>query len=449
MAEASGIGEDVRVECTETSSVLRSIRVKVDADRVRKAFDSAYGELGKTANLKGFRRGKVPRSVLERVYGSTMPDQIERVLVSETLAGAIETADVRPVSEPDIDAERPAQGSDFCYTAHVEVKPEIELPDLGQVEGRKPIVLVGDDEVDAELEKLRANATKFVEEPEAAVAVEGHSLTLNFVGRIDGEVFQGGSAEGVDLELGTGAMIPGFEDQLLGAKAGEERQIEVTFPEDYGPEELNGKAAVFDCDVVAIRRKELPDLDDEFAKDLGDCDSLEALRAKLRDDLETTRNKSAAYALSRSLMESLVGLCAFEVPPGVVQGQLESQLRSMHQQFQGRVPEDVLQEQLRRMQEEGRPMAEQRVRELLLVDAIATEQGMDVSPEEVDERLAEMAGAQQMDAEQMRKLAEAQGWLAAVEQEVRERKVHGYLAEQGKIVDVEPEVTDTGSDPGA
>ena len=449
MAEASSIGEDVRVECTETSSVLRSIRVEVDADRVRKAFDSAYGELGKTANLKGFRRGKVPRSVLERVYGSTMPDQIERVLVSETLAGAIETADVRPVSEPDIDAERPEQGSDFCYTAHVEVKPEIELPDLGQVEGRKPIVLVGDDEVDAELEKLRANATKFVEEPEDTVAAEGHSLTLNFVGRIDGEVFQGGSAEGVDLELGTGAMIPGFEDQLIGAKAGEERQVEVTFPEDYGPEELNGKAAVFDCDVVAIRRKELPDLDDEFAKDLGDCDSLEALRAKLRDDLETTRNKSAAHALSRSLMESLVGLCAFEVPPGVVQGQLESQLRSMHQQFQGRVPEDALHEQLRRMQEEGRPMAEQRVRELLLVDAIATEQGMDVSPEEVDERLAEMASAQQMDAEQMRKLAEAQGWSAAVEQEVRERKVHAYLAEQGRIVDVEPEVTDSGSDPGA
>lgn len=449
MAEASSAGEDVRVECTETSSVLRSIRVEVDAARVRKAFDSAYGELGKTVSLKGFRRGKVPRSVLERVYGATMPDQIERVLVSETLAGAIETADVKPVSEPDIDAERPEQGSDFCYTAHVEVKPEIELPDLGQVEGRKPIVLVGDDEVDAELEKLRGNATKLVEEPEAAVAAVGHSLTLNFVGRIEGEVFQGGSADGVDLELGAGAMIPGFEDQLLGAKAGEARQIEVTFPEDYGPEELNGKEAVFDCDVVAIRRKELPDLDDEFAKDLGDCDSLEALRTKLRDDLETTRNNSAAHALSRSLMESLVGLCDFEVPPGVVQGQLESQLRSMHQQFQGRVPEDVLHEQLRRMQEDGRPMAEQRVRELLLVDAIAADQGMDAAPEEVDERLAEMAGAQQMDAEQMRKLAETQGWLPAVEQEVRERKVHGYLAEQGKIVDVEPEVTDSGSDPRA
>ena len=281
------------------------------------------------------------------------------------------------------------------------------------------------------------------------MAAVGHSLTLNFVGRIEGEVFQGGSADGVDLELGAGAMIPGFEDQLLGAKAGEARQIEVTFPEDYGPEELNGKEAVFDCDVVAIRRKELPDLDDEFAKDLGDCDSLEALRTKLRDDLETTRNNSAAHALSRSLMESLVGLCDFEVPPGVVQGQLESQLRSMHQQFQGRVPEDVLHEQLRRMQEDGRPMAEQRVRELLLVDAIAADQGMDAAPEEVDERLAEMAGAQQMDAEQMRKLAEAQGWLPAVEQEVRERKVHGYLAEQGKIVDVEPEVTDSGSDPRA
>ena len=448
MAEASSVTEDIRVECSETSSVLRSLRVEVDAARVGRAFDSAYGELRKSASIKGFRPGKVPRSVLERVYGASLPDQVERVLVSETLAAAIETAEVQPVSEPDIDAERPEVGSHFCYTAHVEVKPEIELPDLGQIEGRKPIVLVGDDEVEAELERLRQNATKWVEEAEGTVAAEGHSLTLNFVGRIDGEVFQGGSADGADLELGTGAMIPGFEDQLIGVQSGESRQIEVTFPEDYGPDELNGRVAQFDCDVVAVRRKELPNLDDEFAKDLGQEDSLEELKTRLRGDLEKTRDANAAQALDRSLMESLVALCDFEVPPGVVQGQLQSQMQSMHQQFQGRVPEDVLHEQLRRMQEDGRPMAEQRVRELLLVDAIASDQGMEAASEEVDARLAEMAAAQGMDAEPMRAMAEGQGWLSAIEQEVKERKVYAYLAEHAKIVDVEPELTDDGSASG-
>jgi trigger factor len=277
------------------------------------------------------------------------------------------------------------------------------------------------------------------------VAAKGHSLTLDFVGRIDGKVFQGGSADGADLELGTGAMIPGFEDQLLGVKAGESRQVEVSFPDDYGPDELNGRLAQFDCEVVAVRRKELPELDDEFAKDLGQEGSLDELRTRLRADLEKTRDANAVRALDRSLMESLVALCDFEVPPGVVQGQLQSQMQSMHQQFQGQVPEDVLHEQLRRMREDGRPMAEQRVREQLLVDAIAVDQGMEASSEEVDARLAEMAKAQGMDAEPMRAMAEQQGWLTAIEQEVRERKVYAYLAEHAKVVDVEPEPTDDAS----
>lgn len=445
MAEAGSVSEDIRVECSETSSVLRSISVEVDAARVGKAFESAYGELRKSANIKGFRPGKVPRSVLERVYGASLPDQVERVLVSETLAAAIETAEIRPVSEPDIDAERPEEGSHFHYTAHVEVKPVIELPDLARVEGRKPIVLVGEDEVEAELQRMREKATKLVEEPEGTVAAEGHSLILNFVGRIDGEIFQGGSADGVDLELGAGAMIPGFEDQLLGVKAGDSRRLEVTFPDDYGPDELNGKEAVFDSEVVAVRRKELPELDDEFAKDLGDCESLEELRGRIRGDLEKSRDANASRSLDRSLIESLTALCDFEVPPGVVQGQLQSQMQSMHRQFQGQVPEDVLGEQLRRMQEEGRPMAEQRVRELLLVDAIASDQAMEASSDEVDARLGEMAKAQGMDVEPMRAMAEAQGWLTAIEQEVRERKVYDYLAEHGKIVDVEPELTAEGA----
>ena len=447
MAEAGSVSEDIQVECSETSTVLRSISVEVDVSRVGKAFDSAYGELRKTASIKGFRPGKVPRSVLERVYGASLPDQVERVLVSETLAAAIESVDVKPVSEPDIDAERPEPGSPFRYTAHIEVKPEIELPDLGQVEGRKPIVLVGDDEVEAEIERLREKATKLVEEPEETEAADGHSLTLNFVGRIDGEIFPGGSADGVDLELGTGSMIPGFEEQLLGAKAGDNRQLDVTFPDDYGHDELNGKQALFDCEVVAVRRKELPELDDEFAKDLGESESLEELRGRIRGDLEKTRDTEAARALDRSLIESLVALCDFEVPPGVVQGQLQSQMQSMHQQFQGRVPEDVLHEQLRRMQEDGRPMAEQRVRELLLVEAIANDEGMDASQEEVDARLAEMGEAQGMEAGAMRAMAEAQGWLPAIEQEVRERKVYAFLGEHAKIVDVAPEPT--GEDAGA
>ena len=226
MPEAIETSHDVQVECEETSSVLRNLSVEVDAGRVGRAFDAAYAELRKTARVRGFRPGKVPRKVLEQMYGAQMPDQIERSLVSETIGEAIERAEVAPISEPDIEAQRPEPGQVFRYTVRVEVKPEIEVPDLSQLVGHRPSVHVAESEVEGEIEQMRDRHAQWVEEPEETEAADGHSLVMDFVGRINGEVFQGGSAEGADLQLGSGTMVPGFEDQLLGVKAGEERQVE-------------------------------------------------------------------------------------------------------------------------------------------------------------------------------------------------------------------------------
>jgi trigger factor len=447
MVETENLNKDIRVECSETSSVLRSIRVEVDSTRVDRAFDGAYAQLQKTARVKGFRPGKVPRSVLERMYGASLPEEVERRLVGETLSSAIETAQVVPLCEPGIDAEPPQAGVDFRYTAEVEVKPEIELPDLSVLEGRKPIVLVGDDEVEAELERMRQARAALAEEKEGTAAAEGHTLTLDFEGRIDGALFDGGSAQGVDLELGKGAMIPGFEDQLIGVMAGDDRQLEVTFPEDYGPDELNGKAAVFDCHITAVRTRVLPELDAEFARDLGDFESLDEVRTRIHDDMEKRRDEEARRSLHRSLMDSLIGASEFEVPPGTVRNQLMHQMQSMHQQFHGRVPDEVLQEQLERMGEEGLPIAEKRVRELLLLDAVASAHGLEVSSEDVEARLAELAEAQGRGLDELRSEAEKENWLPQIEAELRERRVYAVLAEQATIVDVEPDPEQTESAP--
>ncbi len=435
MAEAAE--QDIRVECAETSSVIRSLSVEVDSARVRRAFDRAYGDLQRNARVKGFRPGKVPRSVLERMYGASMPDEVERLLVSETLAAAIGQAKVTPISEPDIDAEPPQPGSAFRYTARIEIKPEFSLPEMSGLRGRKPTVQVSDAEVEGELERIRERSAKLIEEPEDTIAAEGHTLTIDFVGRVDGQTFQGGTAQGVDIQLGTGTMVPGFEEQLLGVRAGDDRRLEITFPADYGPAHLNGKLAAFECHVVAVRRRELPALDDELAKDLGEFESLAELRVRIESDKRKQLEVASRRILNQSLIESLIGLCSFEVPPGIVERQLQGQLRSMHDQFNGRVPTEVLHQQLRRMQEDGRPVAEKRVREALLLEKITSDQALSVGSDEIDARLAEMAESQGMEVGALRSMAETQGWLQSIEHELLEQKAYAWLAGQASIEEVD------------
>jgi len=438
MADAVS-NDDIQVECSETSTVERSLSVEVAAPRVKKAFDRAYKELARTSRVKGFRPGKAPRSVLEKMYGASMPEEIEQSLVRETLPGALAKAEVMPIVEPEVDAETPTVGEAFRYTARIEVKPEIGLPELSGLEAKRPRLEVRDEEIDDELERMRQGRPDMVEEEEGVQAADGHTVTLDFAGKVDGELFEGGSGQGMEVEIGGGNMVPGFEEQLTGVKSGDDCQVTITFPDDYGPENLNGKEAVFDCHIVAIRRKQLRELDDEFAKDMGEHETLESMRDEIRSNIGAQHEKNAESMLHRTLMDSLIERADFEVPGGFVEMQLQNQLRSTHEQFQGRVPDDVLQQQLSRMQEDGRPTAERRVREALLLEAIANANDISVSEEDVNARLEEMAGTQGMEAGQLRTMAEQQGWLGSIEMELREKSAYGYLASLAKIEEVEDE----------
>jgi len=201
-------------------------------------------------------------------------------LIRETLPDAIQQTALMPVAPPAVDAQPPQPDAEFTYVAIVEVLPPIELGKLSGLAGKRPRVEVADADVDAELEKLRERNAPVVEEAQGTSAAEGHILTLDFVGRVGGEIFEGGTGKGVELEIGSGQFIPGFEEQLIGACAGDDRAVEVTFPDPYGSEALAGKDAVFDVHVAAIKRRQAPELDDEFAKDIGDFDTLDALRAR-------------------------------------------------------------------------------------------------------------------------------------------------------------------------
>ncbi|MEE2665898.1 MAG: trigger factor [Myxococcota bacterium] len=438
MGEASAAESQLRVDTVEDSSVIRTVSVEVPEARVSQLFERTYEKLARSAQVKGFRRGKAPRKVLERVYGAAAAEEVERALISETLSDALELAAVQPVTEPDIDVQPAVADGPFRYSARVEVKPAIELPDLEGLPGKQPKVEIEESAVDEQLEQLRRDSAPLVEVPEGEVAGDGDTVEVDFEGRIDGTPFDGGSAASLPIELGSDRMIPGFEEQLIGVVGGEERELTVTFPDDYGAEALRGKDATFAVTVGAVKRLELASLDDEFAKDVGE-DSLEALRSKLRGQLEERAEQQAKSMLQRSLMEALIERSDFEVPPGLVERQLHAQIKSMRQQFEGRVANDVLQSELARIHETGREGAERRVRESLLLDAIVHEHGLSVDEKAVDARLDELAVAQGTDSATMRKFAEEQGWRQSIEAELLDAAALDFLGSRASV----EETTDT------
>ncbi len=439
MADVETGRDDIQIETNEISGVVREIAIEVAGKRVDAAFGRVVNELRKTARVKGFRPGKVPANVIKQMYGEGLAEEIERQLVRETLADAVELAGLEPVVEPQIEAEVPSEGKAFRYKARIEIKPSIDLPELSALSGERPRVEVGDDELLTELESLRERSVAWVEEDEDVLAENGHQVTIDFVGSIDGVEFEGGSAEGVDLELGSGRMIPGFEDELIGAKSGEERDLNVTFPEDYGNEELSGKAAVFKATVTAIKRKELPELDDDFAKDLGEeFETLDDVKARIREGLEAQRKHASDHHLHRSLLDDLLTRTTFEVPPSLVERQLESQLQQFQQQMQGRVPEPDLRARLAQMREEGWDDARRRVQEGLLLEAVARQAGLEATDEEIDARLDEMATSQGFEPKLMHDMANAQGWRPAIGAEVVDRKAMEHLVDQATVTEVDP-----------
>ncbi len=430
---------DITATATEESPIRHRVEIQLGAKRVRKAFDKAYRDLAKQARIKGFRPGKAPRSVLERMYGASIAEEIEQVLVRETLSDAIEQAGLEPVTAPQVDASPPAPDVDYAYVAHVEVKPAIELPELEGLPARRPVVSVGDDEIIAELGRLQERNAHIVEEPEGTEAAHGHVLSIDFVGRIDGEIFEGGTGRGVELEIGAGQFLPGFEDQLIGTTSDEDREVRVTFPEDYGNAELAGKEAVFEVHVAEVKRRQIPDLDDEFAKDLGDFDTLDALRDRIRKDLLEMREHASKAELRRSLMDALIERTSFAVPVGLAEQQLERQLRQAATRLHEQVPEEALHSQLERWREEWRPVAEREVRESLLLEAVARAQAFEVGDEEIAAHIEALAGSQNVELPQLREALGEEALEAMARGQLMDERALEFLSAAAKV----EETTDT------
>jgi trigger factor len=369
------------------------------------------------------------------MYGASVRDEVERLLVSQTFAAAVDRSGIVPVVEPDIEAEPPEPGQAFRYTARVEVKPQLELPELDGLPATRPRVHLLDDEVESELESLRQRRAPLEDEPEEARAGKGSILTLDYEGRIDGQSFEGGSASGAQVELGAGRLVAGFEEGLEGARRGETRELHVTFPEDYPAPDLRGKHATFTASVHALQRRSVPALDDAFAKSLGEegVGTLEELRARLREMLHARRERAADEALHRSLLDALIARAPFEVPPGLVERRLSQRLATAHDQLESVLPHEELHARLDEWRVSWRPEAEREVRESLLLEAVAEQQGLAIEDGELDGRIEGMAREQGAAPERLKKLYQERGLVAGLRQRMRDEKALEFLRSRAKV----------------
>ncbi|BDG46270.1 trigger factor [Parageobacillus sp. KH3-4] len=412
------------------------LTVEVDAEKVNEGLDAAFKKVVKNITVPGFRKGKVPRVIFEKRFGveALYQDALD-ILLPEAYAKAVEEAGIEPVDVPKIDIEQMEKGKSLIFTARVTVKPEVKLGQYKGLEVEKMDATVTEEDVENELKRLQENYAELVVKEDGKIE-KGDTAVIDFEGFVDGKPFEGGKAENYSLEIGSGVFIPGFEDQLVGMKAGEEKEIEVTFPEEYHAKELAGKPATFKVKVHEVKAKQLPALDDEFAKDVDDeVETLEQLKEKIRARLEETKKNEAETALRDAVVEKAAENAEIDIPEVMVKNETDRMLREFDQrlqmqglnldlyyQFSGQ-DEAALREQ---MKED----AEKRVRVALTLEAIAKAENIEVTEEEVNEELEKMAKTYNLEIE---KLKELLGNLEGVKEDLKWRKTIDFLVEHSKV----------------
>ena len=411
------------------------LTVEVSADQVSKGLDAAFQKVVKQVNVPGFRKGKMPRGMFEKRFGveALYQDALD-ILLPEAYGNAIDETGIEPIDRPDIDIEQMEKGKELIFKATVQVKPEVTLGEYKGLEVEDLDTTVADEDVQAELTTLQNRQAELVVKEEGT-AENGDTVVLDFEGFVDGEAFEGGKAENHSLELGSGSFIPGFEEQLVGVATGESKDVEVTFPEEYHAAELAGKPAVFKVTVHEIKGKELPELDDEFAKDVDDeVETLEALKEKIKTRLEESKKHEAEHHLRDTVVEKAAENTEVEVPDVMVTNEVNRMLQEFEQrlqmqgmnlelyfQFSGQ-DENALREQ---MKEE----AQNRVKANLTLEAIAKAENLEVTDEDVNAELEKMAGTYNMPVDT---IIQALGGVDGIKADLKLQKAVNFLVENKK-----------------
>ncbi|MCM3455390.1 trigger factor [Heyndrickxia oleronia] len=413
------------------------LTVEVDADTVKAGLDEAFKKVVKQVNVPGFRKGKMPRGMFEQRFGveSLYQDALD-VILPDAYAKAIEETGIEPVDRPEIDIEQMEKGKELIFKATVTVKPEVKLGEYKGLEVEKFDTEVTDEDVENELKTLQERHAELVLKEEG-VAEDGDTVVIDFEGFVDGEAFEGGKAENYSLVLGSNSFIPGFEEQLVGVKAGEEKDVEVTFPEEYHAAELAGKPATFKVTVHEIKTKELPELDDEFAKDVdSEVETLAELKEKTKANLEHSKEHEAEHAVQDAVVEKATENAEMDIPEAMITTEVDRMMQEFAQrlQMQGMNLELYFQfsgQDEQALREQMKEDATKRVRMNLTLEAIAEAEKIEVSDEEAEEEITKMSGMYNMSVEDIKN---ALGGLDTVKKDVKIRKAVEFLVQNSKTV---------------
>lgn len=388
---------------------MAKLTIEVPAEELEKAIEGAYQKNKNRINIPGFRKGKAPRKMIEQMYGREIfYEDAANALIPDAYEKAYDECGEEIVSSPRVDVVQLEAGKPFIFTAEVALKPEATLGQYKGVKVDKADVTVTEEDIAAEINKEREKNSRTVEVTDRAVK-DGDIATIDFEGFVDGVAFEGGKGEDYPLTIGSGAFIPGFEEQLVGAEIGNEVEVKVTFPEDYQAEELQGKEAVFKCTVKEIREKEIPELDDEFASEVSEFDTLAEYKEDVRKNLIEKKEKDAEAARENEAVQAAVEASEIEIPEAM----LETQQRQMVDEFaqritmQGMSMEQYMQftgATYEKMIEQVKPQAEERIRARLVLEAIVKAENIAATDEEFEEELKTMAEVYQMEIDKVKEL---------------------------------------------
>ena len=388
---------------------MAKLTIEASAEDFEKAIQKVYLKARGKINIPGFRKGKAPRKLIEKMYGTgVFYEDAANDLIPTAYAEALKDCDLEIVSRPEINVTQIEAGKPFIFTAEVAVKPEVTLGEYKGVEVEKSDVEVTEEDINKEVDKERENNSRTIDVDDRAVE-SVDIIKLDFDGSVDGVPFEGGKAENYTLTIGSGSFIPGFEDQLIGTKIGEEKDVTVTFPEDYHEKSLAGKEAVFKCKVNAISVKELPEADDEFASEVSEFETLAEYKEDIKKKLTEKKEKAARAKKEAQAIEKAVENATMEIPDAMIDTQVQSMMEDFarRMQSQGLSLEQYFQftgMDVKKMHDQMKPEALKRIQNSLVLEAVAKAENIEISDEKVDEEIAKMAEAYKMEVEKLKDL---------------------------------------------
>ncbi len=417
------------------------ITIEVDEKQVDEGLNYAYKKIVKQVNIPGFRKGKVPRKIIEQRFGvEVFYEEAIDYLMPKAYMEAMEKVaeDFEIVGKPDVDIVQMEQGKPFIFKAKVEVKPEFELGEYKGLELERVDMEVTSEDVEQELKNLQERHAQLEVMGEDDQVEKGDKILLDFVGKDEGVPFEGGSAENYSLEVGSNSFIPGFEEQLVGMKLNEEKVINVTFPEQYHSEELAGKAVTFDVKINEIKRKRLLDLDDEFAKDISEFETLQELKDDIENNLKKQKEEMGKNQLRIQAIEKMVENHEIDVPESMIESQVDTFIREFDYRLnvQGLSLDKYLEYsnlKIEQIREQYKEDAIKAVKKDLILEAIVKAEDIKLSENELDAEIQRLAEAYNQEPEKIKEILERQGQLSAIEHSLKAEKALELVVDHAKI----------------